>query len=152
MKTNTIKARLAIISLFAMAMLTSGCADLFNGSGSSSSDSDTAYVEPVADYYYGEFDDVPIPKDMKPSKEGYLVSTQGNVKVGLQVFSGRVEINSLNRAISEYMSRDGWTLFSASSGAKQNMLVFNKGDRLCVIITVDGNINTEMRVNVTHKI
>ena len=151
MKTNTMKARLAMIGLFALALLSSGCADLFN-SGSSSSGNDTAYVEPVAEYYYGDFDDVPIPKEMKPNKEGYVVSTQGNVKVGMQVFTGRVEINSLGRAIRDYMSREGWSLFSDSSGPKQSMLVFNKGDRLCVIITVDGSMQTEMRVYVNNKI
>lgn len=148
MRTNAIKIRLSAICLLLLAFAVSGCSG-FNFGGGSDNETTTA---PVAEYYYGDFDDVPIPREMQPNKEGYVVYTQGHVKIGMQVFKGNVETASLNRAMVEYMTRDGWTLYSGSQGPKQTMLVFMKGDRLSVLVTIDGSLSTEMRVYVTQKI
>jgi hypothetical protein len=136
-----------IVSILLLAALSTGCA-YFN----SGADSSAASTTPQAEFYYGPFEDVPIPKEMKSTKEGYIVYAPGNVKLGMAVYSGRVEINSLNNAMEEYMANDGWSFFSGCRGPKENALVFAKGNFLSVITTTDGSVNTEMRIYVTQKV
>ena len=109
MKTKINKLWSVLFSLLLLTLFSSSCT-LFNGEAFSGS-SETS-TTPVADYYYGAFEDVPIPRDMAPTKEEYVVYTQGNTKVGYQVYSGRVEITSLNRAMQGYMAQEGWVLDS----------------------------------------
>jgi hypothetical protein len=135
-----------IASILLLAALSTGCA-YFNRA-----DSSAASTTPQAEFYYGPFEDVPIPKEMKSTKEGYIVYAPGNVKLGMAVYSGRVEITSLNNAMEEHMVNDGWSFFSGCRGPKENALVFAKGNFLSVITTTDGPMNTEMRIYVTQKV
>ncbi len=153
MKTSATFRKLLPAFLIVAALTFTGCADLFSGSSNSSSaDSGRAAGAPAqAEYYYSSFPDVPIPVEMKSTKDSYAVYTQGNIKVGMETFSGRVEINSLNRAMHDYMTRDGWGLYSGSQGSKQTALVFVKDNLLAVVITTDG-MYTEMRIYMTQKI
>lgn len=145
-----------LVAALTFSLALSGCADLFNSSssssGSSSADSSRAAVPAQPEYYYSSFPDVPIPVEMKATKDSYAVYTQGNIRVGMETFSGRVEINSLNKAMHDYMTRDGWGLYSGSQGSKQTALVFVKDNMLAVVITTDGSMSTEMRVYMTQKI
>lgn len=154
MKTSASFRKLLPAFLLVASLALSGCADLFSGSSSSSSsDSGRAAAAPAqAEYYYSSFPDVPIPVEMKSTKDSYAVYTSGNIKVGMETFTGRVEINSLNRAMHDYMTRDGWGLYSGSQGSKQTALVFVKDNMLAVVITTDGSMSTEMRVYMTQKI
>ncbi|MDR2891503.1 MAG: hypothetical protein LBV80_00200 [Deltaproteobacteria bacterium] len=152
MKTKNARLLAPLFGLLLLTLFSTGCAEMFgSGSGDTTASGEVTAV-PVAEYYYGTFDDVPLPVEMQPTKEGYVVRTTGNVKLGLQTYSGRVEIKSLNRAMHDYMLRDGWALYSESQGPKETVMVFNKDARLCVIITEDGAVNTAMRINVTQKL
>jgi hypothetical protein len=136
-----------LVLIIIMTLISTGCA-LFNNTGETPVEAQA----PQSGYYYGVFEDVPIPNEMKSTKEGYIVYAPGNIKMGMDVYSGRVEINSLNNAIESYMANDGWSFYSGCRGPKQNALVFSKGNFLSFIITTDGSINTEMRIYVTQKI
>ena len=142
--------KLPPVCLLLALLLTLGCSSMKNSSLGDSSDQ--AYGEPSAEYYYGSFEDVPIPVQMKATQDGYIVYTQGNVKVGLETFTGWVNVNSLNQAMRDYMARDGWSLYAASRGAKQTVQIFVKDSMLSVIITNDNTFGTEMLVYVTQKI
>jgi len=115
------------------------------GSGYSSGASGTA------NYYYGDFDDVPIPREMKPEKAATVLHTASGVKVGTQSFAGGVEIISLNRAMTGYLNHEGWTLISSLRG-QNSILVFEKPERLCVIHSFDGRFSPSMQVFITPKI
>ncbi|MDR1243350.1 MAG: hypothetical protein LBM00_11310 [Deltaproteobacteria bacterium] len=145
-KTNHRKI-IVIVSLMVTLALSAGCA-LFNNNAA---ETPAAQGQP-AEFYYGSFEDVPIPKEMKSTKEGYIVYAPGNVKLGMDVYSGRVEINSLNNAMEGYMANDGWSFYSGSRGPKQNVMVYTKGNFLSIITTTDGALNTEMRIYVTQKV
>jgi hypothetical protein len=138
---------LLMVAILLLAAGSTGCA-YFNGGA----DASAAATTQQAEFYYGSFEDVPIPKEMKSTKEGYIVYAPGNVKLGMAVYSGRVEINSLNNAMEQYMANDGWSFFSGCRGPKENALVFTKGNFLSVITTTDGSMNTEMRIYVTQRV
>jgi hypothetical protein len=155
MKISVTCRKLLPAFLLVSALALSGCADLFSGFSSSGASSDSGYSTAAParpEYYYSSFADVPIPVEMKSTKDSYSVYTSGNIKVGMETFTGRVEINSLNQAMRDYMTRDGWGLYSGSQGSKQTALVFVKDNLLAVVITTDGSMSTEMRVYMTQKI
>lgn len=102
-------------------------------------------------YYYAEFDDVPIPSELGGIKETTTITTPGGVKAGFQVFKGRAEVGSLNKAMVGHMQRDGWELRSSTRGVR-SFLLFEKEDRYCSIYIMDGMFNTEMEVYVSPKL
>ena len=147
MNTKALYRKLTPVCFVLMALLVYGCSAL---GLSSSEPADEAASPP--EYYYSNFEDVPIPVQMKATSESYIVHTQGGVKLGMEAFSGRVEPVSLNKAMHDYMMRDGWSLYSFSSGPKQAVQVFVKDNMLSVIITNDGALSTEMRVYITQRL
>ena len=140
---NWLKTRPFLLAIAIMAFISTACAPA--GSGSSTAEGGTA------GYYYGDFDDVPIPREMKPEKEATVLHTSSGVKVGTQSFAGGVEIVSLNKAMTGYMTHEGWILISSLRG-QRSILVFEKPDRLCVIHSFDGSFSTTMQIFVTPKI
>lgn len=132
------KLRYIFLCLAACLML-GGCAGMF---GTSSSE---------GPYYYGEFDDIPIPSELSGIKETTIITTPGGIKTGLQVFKGRVEVGSLNSAMISYMQREGWELRSSTRGAR-SLLLFEKQDRYSTIYITDAFFNTEMQVYVSPKL
>lgn len=102
-------------------------------------------------YYYAEFDDIPIPSALSGVKETTIITTPNGTKTGVQVFKGRVEVGSLNKAMISYMQRDGWEMRSSTRGTR-SILIFEKNDRYCTIYILDGMLNTEMQVYVSPKL
>lgn len=132
--------RLVYIFVFAFFVaLLPGCSGMFGSSSSS---------EP---YFYGEFDDIPIPSELSGIKETTIITAPGGVKTGVQVFKGRVEVGSLNSAMLGYMQREGWELRSSTRGAR-SLLLFEKEDRYATVYILDGMFNTEMQVYVSPKL
>lgn len=119
--------------------LSAGCANMFASS------------DEAAPYYYGEFEDVPIPGELSGPKETTIITTPGGVKTGLQIYKGRVEVGSLNNAMTGYMLREGWVLRSSTRGSR-SLLLFEKLDRFCTIYIVDGLLSTEMQIYVSPKL
>lgn len=109
-------------------------------------------VPVVSEYYYADFNDVPIPKDMKATGEATVIQSPGGVKTGLQIFKGRVQITSLTSAMNSYMAREGWSLCSALRGNEKSIHIFEKPDRYCILYVQDGLFNTEMLVSITPKL
>lgn len=106
----------------------------------------------AAETYMAQFEDVPIPSDLKVERSRSLVTTaQNGMRVGLVTVSGRVEINSLNNAMVNNMSNNGWALRGSSSGSK-TMQIYEKPERLAVIYTYEQTIDTIMEVWVVQRL
>lgn len=103
------------------------------------------------DYFFGEFTDIPIPKEMNSCIETTIITTPNNIVTGAQVYKGRVELTSLIKVMKNYMRGSGWGL-QASTRASKSLLIFEKEDRYCTIYILDGSIFTEMQVFVAPKI
>lgn len=132
---------MGFVLLFALVL--SGCAGTGSGDGDASSG---------LNYYYDEFKDVAIPKEMSPEKkETFITYTADGVKLGTQIVSGRVEMASLVTAMQGYMQRDGWTLRSVFRSTR-SILIFEREDRMCSIYIGDGMMTTTMLIFVSPKI
>jgi hypothetical protein len=133
--------------LLAMALVFTGCA-------ASSSDSGNASADPAAtrEFYYEEFNDVSIPLDMEVSKgDTFVTYSSGGVKVGIQLFKGRLEMGSLIAAMQRYMQRDGWSLRSVFR-AQRAILIFEKPEKICTLFIEDGMITTSMLVFISPNL
>lgn len=104
-----------------------------------------------ANFYYADFDDVPIPRELTIEKGSSTLLTSSGIKVGTENFKGKVDVTSLNKAMVGYMTQDGWKLISYLRGEK-SILVFEKPDRVCVLYILDSSYSTGMQVFVTPKV
>lgn len=103
------------------------------------------------DYFFGEFQDIPIPKEMNSCTETTIITTPNNIITGVQVYKGRVEVTSLVKVMQSYMRGSGWQLRSSTRSAK-SLLLFEKTDKFCIVYMIDGTFFTEMQVFVTPKL
>ena len=103
-------------------------------------------------YYYDEFADVAIPREMTPEKkETFITFSADGVKLGTQIVSGRVEMASLVNAMQGHMARDGWSLRSVFRSTR-SVMIFERADRICSIYIADGVIDTTMLIFVSPKL
>ena len=103
-----------------------------------------------ASYY--DFDDILIPSELSLDKKNSLLFTAGRSKVGILLFSGRVEPSSLGAFFQSNMQKDGWSLLS-SFKYRQHLLIFLKEERTCVITITEKTFSTtaEVRVGLTEQ-
>jgi len=133
------------IFLLMMSLTLGGCFG-------ASSESGTDPVSTGLSYYYDEFPDVAIPREMTAQKkETFITFNADGTKLGTQIFSGSVEMVSLVNAMTGYLQRDGWTLRSNFRSSRA-ILIFERADRICSIYISDGMMNTEMLVFVSPKL
>ena len=132
--------RLVIIGFVTTVLLTSGCSGNFFSGGTSS----------VTDTYTPEFSDVPIPRDMGIETSYTEVTQAGNLRVGHMRFKGSVEWASLIDACIYNMYTQGWSPLAIYK-QKSGLLVFEKDERVCVMVFTSSLISTEMWVWVNPK-
>lgn len=131
--------------LLAISLVLGGCFG-------SESNSGTDPVSSGMTYYYAEFKDVAIPKEMTAqNKETFITYSSDGTKLGTQIFSGRVEMASLVEAMCGHLQRDGWDLRS-SFRSTRSILIFERADRMCSIYIGDGMIETSMLIFVSPKL
>ena len=138
--------RTALIAfIFLFILLLGGCVDSFT-EGS---------ADPVSSglpYYYDEFSDVSIPKEMQPeTKETFITYASDGLKHGTQTVTGRVEMSSLVAAMMSHMRRDGWALRSVFRSSR-SILIFERPEKLCSIYISEGLLYTTMVIFVSPKV
>jgi hypothetical protein len=121
--------RKIIILLFVMLLTFSGCA---MSKGSKSQEGQPQYKsEPPNQAFYG-FPDVPIPKELTLVPESSFVYETPTLKVGVLVFDGNVELQSLENYFRINMAKNGWK-FINSFRYKDVVLNFTKEGKTCNI-------------------
>ncbi|MDL2285334.1 hypothetical protein LJB93_01160 [Desulfovibrio sp. OttesenSCG-928-F07] len=110
-----------------------------------------AYNAEGQHFFYGEFDDIRIPVAMNNCSETTIITTPNNIKTGVQVFHGRVEVGSLVKAMNSYLVNDGWVL-RASTRSGKSLFIYDKDTRYCAIYVVDGTIFTELQIFVAPRL
>ena len=132
--------------LLVLSLALGGCLGL-----NSTSDEDP--VSAGLSYYYAEFSDVAIPNEMKlEPKDTFITYTADGVKLGTQLFKGRVEMGSLLNALQGYMHRDSWNLRSMIRSNKGAILIFEKQQRMCSMYVFEDIVNTGLLVYVSPKL
>lgn len=124
----------------------------FSGCSSLNNEGATDPISSGLTYYFAEFQDVPVPNDMKPEKkETFITYSRDGIKLGAQTFSGRVEMASLVNAMHNYMQREGWVLRSVFRSSR-SIMIFEKPERMCSIYISDGIFETSMLIFVSPKL
>lgn len=128
------------------------CVVALGGCVGSSSENGSDPVSGGLTYYYDEFQDVPIPKEMTPEKkETFITYGADGTKLGTLIVSGRVEMASLVAAMQSYMQRDGWTLRSVFRSSR-SILIFEKPEKMCSMYLSEGMINTDVLIFVSPRL
>lgn len=116
------------------------------------SDSGADPVSSGLNYYYDEFSDVAIPREMSPDKkETFVTFNADGVKLGTLMATGRVELASLVDAMRGHMQRDGWALRSIFRSSR-SIVIFEKADRMCSMYLSEGMFTTEMLIFVSLRL
>lgn len=137
--------RYLVIATLVLSLALGGCL-----SGGADAGSDP--ISSGLNYYYDEFADVAIPKEMTPEKkETYITYGSDGVKVGTLTVTGQVELASLGSAMEAHMLRDGWALRSVFRSS-QSILIFDRPDRMCSIYLSEGTFSTRMLIFVSQKL
>lgn len=136
------------ILLFSMLLLSIVLGGCFNSNNNSSDDA----IASGATYYFDEFQDVPVPNEMKArKKDGFITYSSTGTKLGTQCFSGRVEMASLVTAMYGHMQREGWILRSVFRSSR-SIMIFEKPDTICSIYVDEGIFETCMLMFVSPKL
>lgn len=138
-------AVLAILFLFALWAL-AGCAS------TAKKDQGTAPSDTGLRASFSDFEDVPIPSEISVNKKKTQLYSAGKVKVGLLTLEGRVDPDSLAAFFQNNLPRSGWKPMTTLKD-RENVLVFLKDDRLCLINIAEGWFTTvcEVRVGMVEK-
>ncbi|MDQ7031934.1 MAG: hypothetical protein Q9M37_04355 [Desulfonauticus sp.] len=100
---------------------------------------------------YYDFDDIPVPKDMKLLPKKSIVFESPTLKAGVVYFEGRVDAVSLFNYYVNTMPQENWSLRSYFKYG-QYILVFEKPTKDCIIHIQDGPLTTEMQIWVTPRL
>lgn len=88
-----------------------------------------------------EFDDVLIPREMDIDKDSSAIYRREGMSAGLLRLSGRVEMSSLMRYFQNNMATEGWRPISQFR-SPHSLMLFQKGNRMAVIVIEDANFQT----------
>lgn len=144
-----------LVVLFLVMLLLTGCANLRGGS-----EAEHIYEpepidvpperEDITRRYY-DFDDIPIPNEMKINSRDSILFESQNIRAGMLSFSGRVDSDSLFNYFQVSMQNEGWRLLSYIKYGSY-ILTFDKPDRLCIIRIIERSFSSELQIWISPKI
>lgn len=106
----------------------------------------------VNEIYFGAFADIPIPRDMElDAKRNFTVPSPNGTSLGMQGFEGRLDPQSLTRAMVYNMGNKGWVLRSITQG-QRSLLLFEKSDRFANVLVSDMKSYSSLEVWVSQRL
>lgn len=136
------KLSLVFVILFLVA---TGCA-LFDKSAKTDPPAGTSppRYEPLNQAFYG-FPDVPVPKELTFVPEKSFVYETMNLRVGVMILRGNVDLQSLENYFKVNMLKNGWR-FVNSFKFRDIAMNFAKEDRTCNIKMNKESFSAEVEV------
>lgn len=125
-----------------IAITALGCTSIRNSFSGGTSD--------INDTYFADFPDVPVPRDMEVDSGSVDVSDTMGQKYGYIRFTGAVDAFSLQDAMAYNMHQQSWSPLGILK-AKRGIMVFEKGQKICVIQVTDSFPSNIMNIWVTPK-
>jgi len=105
-----------------------------------------AAVVPGAKFF--EFNDIPLPPEMKVQSKSSCVFQSGQIKMGFLTLRGRVDSNSLENFFAATLPREGWKLKGQFKFGRA-LLIFDKHDKVCVILLKEETYYTYVEIYVS---
>ncbi|RQD68241.1 MAG: hypothetical protein D5R98_00140 [Desulfonatronovibrio sp. MSAO_Bac4] len=150
--------------LLLLIMFIAGCANMQRSSSENSYEPLETY--PVDDqittgddvavndshrHRYYDFDDIPVPNEMKIDTSESILFESQNIKAGSLTFTGRVDPDSLFSYFQVAMQNEGWRPLSYIRYGSY-ILTFDKPDKLCIIRIIERSFRSELQIWVSPKI
>ncbi len=143
---------LCVGMMTALLFVVSGCSALKTKKSNSTSQVVVKKDKGDAPAYY-DFGDILIPSELKVDKKSsYIVQSPGFI-TGILALKGNVERNSLIAFFQNNMAKDNWREISLfKSPRTSTILLFQKGNRWCVIKVNENTFNTYVEIGVAPVI
>lgn len=153
------------IILLLLILFVSGCAGLQKSSSSEDSyetletypvDDQIAVgkdieVDDSPDHMFYDFDDIPVPNEMKIDPGESILFEAQNLKAGALTFTGRVDPDSLFSYFQVAMKNEGWRPLSYIRYGNY-ILTFDKPEKLCIIRILEKSFKSELQIWVSPKL
>ncbi len=143
MRTTLKGLVLLMAALFIIGGLSQGCVPSTKATTRGEGGAKVKDEGPIPVYY--DFDDVLVPSELKMDKKSSFVYATPNFASGVLVMDGFVDADSLVAFFKENMAKDGWFLRS-SFRYRRTILVYQKGNRDCLITIVDAMTRTHVEI------
>ena len=95
-----------------------------------------------------EFDDIPVPADLKRNDDLSFVYEAPGVTMGVITYSGYYKGASIAKFYRSQMPTYGWQFLKAFSEGNQYRVAFLKANRSCIINIDEGAISTKVTIKV----
>ena len=99
---------------------------------------------------YYDFGDVLVPKELKVDKKSSFIYQTEGFSAGVLVLKGRIDSSSLITFFDRNMAKDNWQWVSGFKGTS-SLLIFEKGNRWCVITLTGAGYGSQIRIWVAPK-
>lgn len=106
--------------------------------------------ERITHHYY-DFDDIPIPKEMKINTDNSILFESQDIRAGMLSFSGRVNSESLFNYFLVSLPNEGWRLTSYIKYGTY-ILTFDKPDKLCIVRIIEKAFTSELQIWISPKL
>jgi hypothetical protein len=95
-----------------------------------------------------DFNDIPIPREIKVQPKNSYVFVSGQIKMGFLTLRGRVDSNSVMNFFVSALPHEGWRL-KAQFRYNRSLLIFDKPDKVCVILLKEETYYTYVEIYVS---
>ncbi len=131
------------VLILVVLLLATGCSTWKRMTGQEEESVPKATESPNVTYY--SFPDIPIPKELDLDREKSFVYETSNVRTGVLVLTGNVDVNSLEQYFKTNMAKNGWRFMNSF---KYNTVILNymKEDRASHIRISRGAWKTTVEV------
>jgi hypothetical protein len=136
-----------------LVLLLFGCANL-RGQPDTQAGYQAVETQPESEsvtHKYYDFDDIPIPREMKINVRESILFESQNIRSGMLAFSGRVNSDSLFSYFLTSMSNEGWRLISYIKYGTY-IMTFEKPHKLCIIRIIDRSFTSELQIWISPKL
>jgi len=107
--------------LFLAVLLLAGCASTWNKITGKEEEPSISKGE-AANVAYYSFPDIPIPKELELVRDKSFVYETSNLRTGVLVLKGNVDVNSLEQYFRTNMAKNGWVFMN---GFKYATVILN---------------------------
>ncbi len=99
---------------------------------------------------YHDFDDILIPGELKLNRRISSVFKTVNISAGVLSLAGKIDSETLIQFFKSNMTKDNWRSVSGFQGPR-SLLLFEKGNRWCVITLAENGYGTQVDIWVAPK-
>ncbi len=131
------------VLVLAVLLLATGCTTIKRWTGQEEQQPMSKTEAPNVAYY--SFPDIPVPKELELVRDKSFVYETANLRTGVLVLSGNVDINSLEQYFKTNMAKNGWRFVNGFKYATV-MMNYVKDDKAALLRISRENFSTWVEI------